>query len=203
MRPFQVRRSDSAAPLLEKRHVVSDGDRNLAAQRTRVAAPRAPCHGVTAPNNGLFFLGDELIEEPQSCQSAPGGRASRFRWGRAEDAQELINTGPPMFGDGFDFFRSDVGLTEPQDSLASLPPCGKLPPSANQNCRGQRKPDRRLGFTEPAAPGDFTISALTRPARGRSFVIRSDRPLRLGPDRAWRRPLPHSLPWNLKFVGWV
>ena len=99
MRPFQVRRSDSAAPLLEKRHIVSHCDRNLAAQGTRVPASRAPAHGVTASNYGLFFLGDELIEEPQSRQSAPGGPASRFRWGRTEDAQEFINARSPVLGD--------------------------------------------------------------------------------------------------------
>ena len=83
-----------------------------------------------------------------------------------------------MLGDGFDLFRSDVWLAETQDSLASLPPCGELAPSADQHGRGQSKPDRRLGFTEPAPPGDFARARAARPARRRAA---SSGPIAPGP----------------------
>ncbi len=79
MRPFQVFGVDAAAAVIEKRHFVGHRDRNLGFERSRVAAAGTPGHGEPAAHDGLLFLGDKLIQEPEPRQRRTGSLARLFR----------------------------------------------------------------------------------------------------------------------------
>jgi len=78
MRPFQVFGVDAAAAVIEKRHFVGHGDRNLGFERSRVAAAGVPGRIVSPADDRFFFLGNELVQKPEPCQRAPGGLSSRL-----------------------------------------------------------------------------------------------------------------------------
>ncbi len=87
MRPFQVRRPNPAALVVQKRDLEVHRDRNLPLEGPRIAATSVPGDRISSSNDRLLFLGNELIEKPKPRERSPRGMLERVCRVRAENAQ--------------------------------------------------------------------------------------------------------------------
>ena len=193
VRPLQVIRTDVARVIDEERDLDRHGDRDLDVERARITPTGPPGHGVTATEDRLLLLGNELVVPPEARQRPPGGHPPRLGFGRAEDPEQLPGTGPAELGDGLDLLRGDVRLAEPGHRLVSPQGPAEPAPAADDHDGGQDHPDRRLGLGEPVPPrpGPGGSATSVRPSRGFAGPDRFGRISRLRRVRVRLAPLPH------------
>src|SRR5262249_52408689 len=154
-----------------------------------------PGHGVTAPEYGLFLLGNELVLAPEARQRPTSGQTPRLRFGGAEDAEQLVGAGPAEFSGGLDPLRQPAGLAQPghhpagpagprapgprRQSVRGWPERSRPPPwarrasSAPVSPRPDRSGARLDGTAHPIDPSRLVLPPESRPGSSGSSAAAS------------------------------